>query len=201
MKTPLLQQDFEVLDLTPEHAPAVVRFADRYIGTGYYKLAEAEELIRRSWMGDTTSSMAIKTRDSNGPLLAIRLSLPPGRWMGDFDHGKHFPERWGVKADQVAYFKSLFLDESIRGQRIGPYLSSLAISRLKKMGATAVLTHAWKESPDNSSLRYLTKMGFKLMGEHPLFWSEVQYDCTGCHKRPCTCTAAEMLLNFSDIVE
>ena len=67
------------------------------------------------------------------------------------------------------------------------------------MECQAVVAHSWKESPNNSSMKYLEKLGFLPVGEHPLFWSEVDYDCTRCGKPPCQCTATEMILYLDPI--
>lgn len=188
--------EFKIIDLQAADAPQVVAFADQYIGKGYYTLGEAQRIIQCSWQNGATCSIAAAHQSSPNQLAAIRLCLPPQTWLGEFDYGYHYPERWGIEANVVAYFKSLFVDEKYRGQKLGPYLSSLAIDRLKTMGARALVTHAWQESPNNSSLRYLHNIGFKEIGLHKGFWSGVDYLCTGCWVKPCTCTAVEMLLNL-----
>ena len=74
-----------------------------------------------------------------------------------------------------------------------PDQSGVCLSILKDMGAEAVLCHSWMESPENSSQRYLLKMGFQKIKEHPKFWYEIDYFCTRCGPSRCVCTAGEMI--------
>ena len=64
--------------------------------------------------------------------------------------------------------------------------------RLKEIGTQAIVTHAWQESPNNSSIRYLTKFGFQPIATHANYWIDVDYVCTRDGK-PCRCTAVEMI--------
>lgn len=188
--------NLKVIELNASHIPEIVQFADRNIGTGYYKSHEAKRLLEVSQAPKNPCSFGLIDVQRHNRLIAIRLTLPPGDWIEEFAHGQAFPKKWKLPISQIGYFKSLFIDEDYRGRGLGPYLSSLAIDQLRQLGAKAVVTHAWKESPNNSSSRYLKKIGFEIIGEHPHFWSEVDYDCTGCHVRPCTCTAIEMIYYF-----
>jgi hypothetical protein len=74
-------------------------------------------------------------------------------------------------------------------------LSDLSINIFRKLGAKGIITHCWKESPHNSSLRYLEKVGFKKIIEHPLYWIDVDYTCA-LDGKPCRCTAIEMELSL-----
>ena len=41
-------------------------------------------------------------------IIALRLTLAPGKWVKDFN-GKISPKLWKVPEERVAYFKSLFV--------------------------------------------------------------------------------------------
>lgn len=171
-------------------AEAVRLFADKNIGTGYFSPQETQEMVEMSKKNGIFCSFVL---EEDSELKGIRLCFPPGKWIEKTERKKIKPELWKVPEDSVGYFKSLFIADSHRGGGWGPQLSKQAIESLRKLGAKAIITHSWKESPDNSSVRYLQKMGFQIVGEHPLFWKDLDYDCTRCLKPPCQCTAIEMI--------
>lgn len=176
------------------HIPAVKKFTDDQIGVGYYSVEELWENQKKSVAtnGDITSFVLI---DPNTQAVkGLRLAYAPGNWA----HGKGTklrPDLWPFPIEKAAYFQSLFLDSTLQGQNWGPRLSQKSIDIFKKLGATGVITHSWKESPNNGSLRYLEKVGFKSLIEHPLYWIDVDYICTRDGK-PCRCTAIEMYLTL-----
>src|SRR5690606_25552492 len=103
------------------------------------------------------------------------------------------PDRWQVKPEQMAYFKSLFVAKKFQAAGMGKRLSLESIELLKKCGAKAVLCHSWLESPNNSSQRYLLKLGFEEIARFPKFWYPIDYVCTRCGPKRCECTAVEMV--------
>ncbi len=172
--------------------PAVKKFTDQQIGQGYYSLAEHYENQKKSVAesGDVTSFILVD--ESTNEIEGLRLAFPPGHWA----HGKGAklrPDLWPFPLEKAAYFQSLFLSVKAQGFGWGPQMSDKSIALFKKLGATGIITHCWKESPHNSSLRYLEKKGFQKMIEHPLYWFDVDYVCTRDGK-PCRCTAIEMYL-------
>lgn len=173
-----------------EDAEAVRVFADENIGTGYFSLEETKEMVGMSEKNGIPCSFVL---EEDGQIQGIRLCFPPGQWIEKAGRNHVMPHLWKVPEDAVGYFKSLFISERYRGGGLGPQLSNTSMDSLRKLGAKAIITHSWKESPANTSVRYLQKMGFQVIGEHPLFWSELQYDCTKCLKPPCQCTAIEMI--------
>lgn len=185
------QSKFQIVDLSAQDIPEIIEFADLNIGKGYYTTATTKEILNAASAKDPTTCLGMRDLNTQ-KLIAIRISLPPGTWMNRFSYGQ-LTEKWGVDPKNVGYFKSLFLDPSYRGQKLGPRLSAEAERRMWARGALAIVTHSWKESPNNSSTKYLTKMGFQVVGELPHYWAQVDYDCSGCHNRPCSCTAVEMI--------
>ena len=185
---------FKIIPLNNNHIDQVLDFTDISIGSRYFSREEITKYIEYSKFKNEICSFGLF--DDNNQLVAIRLSFAPGVWISEFEP-KHLSKgKWGLASEKVSYFKSLFVANSAQGQGWGPKLSLASIDALKNMGAEAILTHSWKESPNNSSFKYLSKFGFNSITDHPLFWSKIDYDCTRCLKPPCQCTATEMILTL-----
>ena len=186
-------------------------FTDREIGEGYYSEKELEEIFEKSSGADRngkplmcslllreeakTHKVADTLAEAPGEICGTRFTYPPGKWSRGKGEGLN-PSKWPRSLDQTGYFQSLFLSHGVQGHGWGAKLAYASIEVLKKAGAAGVVCHSWKESPNNSSLKYLEKMGFKKIAEHPLYWQHVNYNCTRCLKPPCQCTAVEMYLEF-----
>ena len=171
---------------------SIKSFCDVNIGIDYYTVDELTASQLRSEKNGIVTSFVLVDNDSS--IQGLRLCYPPGQW----DHGKGkklSPELWGHKQVDLGYFQSLFLSAKVQRQGWGPKLSQFAIEALKKIGAKAILTHCWKESPANSSFKYLNTVGFKVLKEYPNYWIDVDYVCTRDGK-PCHCTAIEMILEL-----
>jgi ribosomal protein S18 acetylase RimI-like enzyme len=175
--------------LTEKDLAEVKALTDRTIGLNYYSLIELQEVLKKSTLNGICSSFVL--RDDAGIVQGFRLAFPPGTWSKGKGN-KLRPDLWNVPKESVGYFQSLFLSEGLRGQSWGPKLSEAAIETFKKHGARAIVTHAWKESPQNSSVRYLTKFGFQSVATHPGYWKDVDYECL-LDGKPCQCTAEEMI--------
>ncbi len=183
-------------------------FTDETIGAGYYSENELEEIYQKSSATGADGRLymcSLLLRDStSGEILGVRFTYPPGKWSKGKGTGASAesrdglnPSAWSSKIEQTAYFQSLFLSNKVQGQGWGCTLSLASIDVLRKAGARGVVCHSWKESPFNSSSKYLEKMGFKKIAEHPLYWQHVNYNCTRCLKPPCQCTAIEMFLDIN----
>lgn len=166
----------------------VKKFTDRTIGRNYFSLEELQECFQKSLAGNVMCSFVLA--DENG-IHGLRLAYPPGSWSKG-KGSKLRPDLWKVPADKVGYFQSLFIAPEAQGAGWGPKLSEAAIVCFKKLGTEAIVTHAWKESPNNSSIRYLSKFGFEPIATHPEYWIDVDYECVRDGK-PCRCTAEEMI--------
>jgi L-amino acid N-acyltransferase YncA len=180
---PLLAADLE----------AIRSFTDREIGAHYFSIKELEEIYSRSSRAGIMYSLVLV--DEAGKIHGVRIAYPPGNWLKGKGHGLR-PERWPHALEETGYFQSIFLASSLSGQGWGGRLSREALARLRAIGAKGVVCHSWKESPNNSSFRYLQKLGFSLIAEHSGYWQNVPYDCTRCLKPPCQCTAQEMYLDL-----
>jgi GNAT superfamily N-acetyltransferase len=184
-----LNPELTTREIRESDIPAMKVFCDRAIGVNYYSTEELTEILRksRSKNGLMCSFVLLNGDD----VVGVRFTYPPGLW----DKGKGTgleTKLWKISIDDVAYFQSLFLAPEIQGKGHGQKISLASLEALKKAGAKAVVTHAWKESPNDSSRRYLSKLGFELVAVHPQYWFKVDYECTRCG-RPCVCTAEEMI--------
>lgn len=172
---------------------AVKTFTDKCVGQGYYSIDELKENQKKS-IASTGQICSFVIEDENGLIKGLRLAYPPGNWQ----HGKGHSLRsdlWPTSIDKTAYFQSLFVSADLQGQGWGPKLSGLSLAVLKKLGAEGVVAHSWKESPNNSSYRYLSKLGFQAIAEHPDYWIDVDYICPR-DGNPCRCTAVEMHMDL-----
>ena len=182
----------QIVEFKKEYIPEVKKFTDEQIGLGYYTIEEQIENQKKSTAANGEISSFILLDPVNKKIQGLRLAFPPGNW----NHGKGSklrPDLWPFKINEAAYFQSLFLSTEVQGQGWGPKLSEKSIEVLKKLNAKGIVTHCWKESPHNSSFKYLDKVGFKTVIEHPLYWFDVDYTCTRDGK-PCRCTSIEMYL-------
>lgn len=181
-----------IRELTLADLPMVKIFTDINIGANYFSLPELEECHGRSTLDGVMCSFVL-TNEMND-IKGFRLAYPPGNWSKG-KGAKLRPELWNIPLERTAYFQSLFLAPDVQGGGWGPQLSAAAIAAFKKLGALGIVTHAWKESPNNSSIRYLLKQGFTSVATHPEYWVDVDYECVRDGK-PCRCTAEEMILYF-----
>lgn len=171
----------------------VKKFTDTAIGTGYYSLKELEESQKKSIANNGQISSFVLV-NSHSEVKGLRLAFAPGNWH----HGKGNklrPDLWPHPLTKTAYFQSLFISSDLQGQSWGPRLSQRSVDVFKKNQALGIVTHSWKESPNNSSFKYLEKMGFKKIIEHPEYWIDIDYTCT-LDGKPCRCTAIEMYLDL-----
>ncbi|MBC7421519.1 MAG: GNAT family N-acetyltransferase [Bdellovibrio sp.] len=173
---------------------AVKKFTDAQIGVGYYSFDELKENQRKSVTTSGEISSFVLLDPTTQEVKGLRLAFPPGNWAGG-KGAKLRPDLWPFQIHEAAYFQSLFLSAELQGQNWGPKLSQKSIEIFKKLGAKGIITHSWKESPNNSSFRYLQKIGFHTIIEHPLYWIDVDYVCPRDGK-PCRCTSIEMFLRF-----
>jgi ribosomal protein S18 acetylase RimI-like enzyme len=175
--------------LSQADLPAVKAFTDITIGKNYFSLSELQECYRKSLSNNIMCSFVLVDEDNQ--IQGFRLAYPPGAWSKG-KGSKLRSDLWKVPLETVGYFQSLFLAKEAQGQGWGPQLSEAATAAFRVLGAKAIATHAWKESPNNSSVRYLSKFGFESVATHPEYWIDVDYECV-LDGKPCRCTAEEMI--------
>jgi ribosomal protein S18 acetylase RimI-like enzyme len=175
--------------MVPADADAIQGLADRVIGPGYYPRATVLDYLERSTAKD--GSVVAHVAHAGERLIGFRFALPPGNWDGGRGAGL-FPDRWPAPVARSGYFQSAFLDPEFTGRGVGKRMARRALDDLAALGAEGVVTHSWKESPHNSSARYLTALGFEVVAEIPEYWRDVDYTCV-LDGKPCLCTALEMV--------
>jgi len=180
------------LKLTPldiSHKESFLNFSDQFIGKNYFNESNFQEQVDLSCKNGLNCSFVLI--DNKNIIAGIRLTYAPGQWLNKIK--TRYIQEQNLDLNSVAYFKSLFINPNYQKQGLGPKLSNQSIKVLQKMNATHILSHSWKESPNNSSVKYLQKQNFKALGEIKNYWQEVDYLCSGCQLRPCICTSIEML--------
>ena len=170
---------------------AVAALADVLVGLGYYPPSLVDEYRLRSTDGEHVQSWVAVDGEA---IVAFRFTFPPGRWSEGRGRGLT-PESWPAPLEEAAYFQSCFVAEDYMGHGLGRRLANASIDALRANGASLVVAHSWKESPHNSSFRYLTRLGFQPVIEHPKYWFDVDYVCK-LDGKPCRCTAIEMVLDL-----
>ena len=183
--------DIQIRSMTAQDAPTVSGLADVLVGPGYYPTNLVKEYIERSRSGDENQSFVACDGDR---IVGFRFTFPPGKWASGRGRGLS-PDKWPVSKNDAAYFQSCFVDEDYMGCGIVKRLSFASIDALRASGVRLVVAHSWKESPHNSSFRYLKKLGFHPVAEYPKYWSEIDYICK-LDGKPCQCTAIEMILDL-----
>ena len=204
-----MEQNIVYEPLQQAHFQAIVALGNFVHGDNYIDLLAMQEIYQKSFYEGQNASWvalssipkqnAVPSRCINEQyLVGFRLTLAAQQW--DIDQWCS-PELWSVPANKVCYFKCNTVDEQVRGQGIGKALLGRSIDSAKAQGAEAGLAHIWLASPNNSAFGYFSACGGKLVKEHPNKWQihsiEDNFECPVC-ERLCTCTAAEMLLNFTE---
>lgn len=178
--------------LEPDFFQAVVALANEVHGEGYLTLNSLASMVAKGRLADKNASYVAVLEDK---VVAYRLSFAPGQWQPDKWCSV---ANWPVPVTMMAYFKSVAVRPSLQGYGIGQALLQQSIRVLKQQGAAAGLAHLWRESPNNSAVRYFSRAGGKLIAVHQNRWqhlSEEGYVCPRCDT-VCYCSAAEMALIF-----
>ena len=198
--------------LAPEHFHAILDLGNHVHGDNYLDDHSLRDLYERSFFKQINASWvavieakhqenerANPRNTPDGYLVGFRLTLAANKWKPDEWCS---PSLWALAQHQVCYFKCNTVDENVRGQGVGSSLLKKSIASAKRQGAVAGLAHIWLASPGNSAFSYFKACGGKLVKEHPNKWQkhsiEDNYDCPVCGSL-CECTAAEMLLKFSEL--
>ncbi len=147
-------------------------------------------------MTQENQSASFLLTDSDEEPLGFRITFLPGTWLEEKEAKKCLVNRWSISPEGVGYFKTAFVDRSLRGQGWGRKMAEKAIEVIQSLGGTAIVTHSWNESPGDSSGKYLRALGFQQVGKIPGFWGEATYACVECNTKPCTCSATEMILEI-----
>lgn len=184
--------DLQLRTLQPQDVADVTKLATLVHGAGY---TEPQQLASWAAQGTKAGYSACLVAEVNQQIVAYRISFAAGQWQTDQWCSV---TRWPVSMHKMAYFKSVAVHPAWQGQGIGQQLLQDSIRLLKQQGAEAGLAHLWRESPNNSAVRYFSKAGGHLLQIHPNRWQHLSaagYQCPRCGAW-CCCSAAEMVLAF-----
>jgi ribosomal protein S18 acetylase RimI-like enzyme len=176
----------------PEDFSSVKRLGNEVHGDGYITDEILTQWYNNSFYHGHNISFVAYAGDK---LVGFRITFAPQHWQLD---QWVTPEKWPVSPDEVCYFKCNTVDEHYRGYGIGKSLLQHSIDTAKAQGATAGVSHLWKQSPNNSAVSYFTRCGGQFIKEHPDKWHEESkngYDCILCG-HDCHCVAVEMIIVF-----
>jgi GNAT superfamily N-acetyltransferase len=184
-------------EMLPEDFTAVITLATRVHGAGYI-----DSDIMVAWYDkgltkqkDSTVINANFVAYFDDKLIGFRLTYAVNQWETDEWCS---PKLWQHPVDKVCYFKCNTVDENYRGFGVGSQLLILSTKAAVLQGATAGVSHLWRQSPGNSAVKYFTKCGGILVKDHAERWNELSkqgYECPACENE-CHCVAAEMIIDF-----
>ena len=178
--------------MAPTDLEHIVTLGNHVHGDGYLCSENAKDWYEKGLKNNINAGFVAYDDET---LVGFRLTYAVGNW--DIDKWCS-PQLWQVPQANVCYFKCNTVDENYRGYGIGSKLLKLSIEAAQQQGATAGVSHLWKQSPGNSAVKYFTKCGGELVQSHPDKWREQAlngYDCVICGF-DCHCEAAEMIIYF-----
>ncbi|MBE8167041.1 MAG: GNAT family N-acetyltransferase [Shewanella sp.] len=180
---PMKEEDFE----------QIIKLGNLVHGEGYLDFKSLTDIYSKGIKNGINAHFVALEKNR---LLGFRLTYAAGQWPLDKWCSVN---QWNIEPDLVCYFKCNTVVEDARGKGLGGLLLSKSVEAARQQGAEAGLAHLWKQSPQNSAVRYFTKAGGQLIQEHQSRWSwdnmSRHYNCILC-AGDCHCTACEMLLNF-----
>lgn len=184
-----MDEAFQIKILQKQHFHKLDDFCHHYVGEGYFDENKLNQFC--------TNSVSLGVFDQQDNIAGARLTSMPEEWYPYYQDFPLYKSKWNVAPERMALFKVIWLKDEAKGFALGHQMSTQAISLLKETSRIdGILTHAWKESPKNGSVRYLTKLGFETLGVHQLFWNHVDVFCHACKEPKCICNAVEMIYRF-----
>ncbi|MDX5407171.1 MAG: GNAT family N-acetyltransferase [Chromatiaceae bacterium] len=188
----------QILELTPNYFADVIALANQIHGDNYLTQGSLLQMQQRGIKkGANASFVAL---DEQAQIIGYRLSFAAGQWQPDKWCSL---TSWPVSVSEMAYFKSVGVSPTARGQGVASALLRQSTAMLRKQGAKAGLAHIWRESPGNAAERYFSHAGARVLKVHADKWrhlSELEgYVCPRCGPL-CRCSAAEMVLLFDEVI-
>jgi ribosomal protein S18 acetylase RimI-like enzyme len=179
-------------NLTPDDFEQVIILGTLVHGTGYLDQSTIQRWCQRGIKQGINAGFVVYDQQK---LIGFRLTFSAEQWKIDKWSSVN---QWLVSSDKVCYFKCNTVDRDYRGRGIGSKLLKLSIVAAQQQGATAGVSHLWRQSPGNSAVKYFTKCGGQLIKNHQDKWLEDShngYNCPHCGF-DCHCVAAEMIIYF-----
>ena len=150
-----------IFEITDTYFDEVINLGNLVHGEGYLDRSSLSMIVEKgSKNGINSSFVALES----GKLLGFRLTYAAEQW--DIDKWCS-PDEWSVPTEHVGYFKCNTVAEEARGKGLGGLLLQSSVAALKRQGARAGISHLWKQSPNNSAVRYFSKAGGILIKDHP----------------------------------
>ncbi|MCC5855721.1 MAG: GNAT family N-acetyltransferase [Idiomarina sp.] len=183
--------------MTAADEAAVIALANRVHGDNYLNSESFHDYLERGITADGRNLNWLAQADDK--VVGLRLTFAAGQWPIDT---WCTPSAWPTQPEQMCYFKCAAVDADFQGGGVGKGLLFHSIIEALGSGCVAGLAHIWRQSPNNSAFEYFTRCGGELVADHPDRWYEASindgYYCPVCDG-VCHCTAAEMVLPFSNI--
>jgi len=174
-----------------EDLEEIMMISEIVMGRDYLSKKELIEDIRKSEKGGIRNNLVAT---DNGKIIGYVIMHAPGSWSVNQSCS---PNLWPSPIERCAYYKSINVLEENRGYGVGTKLSEEAIRNAKKQRADTIIVHAWLNSPSNSSLRLMEKLGGKVIKVYEKRWYEESiqngWECSRCGN-PCYCDSAEMFI-------
>ncbi|WP_298772921.1 GNAT family N-acetyltransferase [uncultured Shewanella sp.] len=179
--------------LEREDFPAVISLGNAVHGEGYLTTSSLMSMRNKGIKTGINASFVLYQART---LVGFRLTYAPEQWQIDQWCS---PELWGIRVQDLCYFKCNTIAPSFQGQGAGGRLLAAAINAVKKQGGLGGVSHLWQQSPNNAAVKYFTKAGGEIVARHSGRWSDpveyADYECVLCGS-PCECSACEMILRF-----
>jgi len=188
-----MSTDLNIRFLTSKDKKDLRIFCETHIATGYYSESDYEKFCgEKVFLGASVAAV------QGNHIIGVRLTYGSGEWFSSFSSETLFIEKLGIPIEKIAYFKTIFVFPAWTGKGLGGRLSQKSLELLKQEGCAGVICHSVTNfSQNNSSQKYLAKLGFKSLGVHEKFWKDISgLYCNLCSSEPCLCDAEEMYLNL-----
>lgn len=187
----------QILELTPIYFADVVALANQIHGDNYLTVQSLLQMQQQGIKHNINASFVALNKQ--GQLIGYRLSFAAGQWQIDKWCSVSL---WPVVVSDMAYFKSVGVSPTARGQGVASALLRKSAAMLSQQGAKAGLAHIWRESPGNAAERYFSHAGARLLKVHAERWRHLSefegYICPRCGAL-CLCSAAEMVLLLNEV--
>lgn len=164
------------------------------------KLVEDQLFYFSEMMADLkgSSSGELLLAKLGGEVVGMLHMRRPGKIFKEIED-KYFDPKNLSEKDETGYISVVAVAKECQGQGVGKRLVLKALELQKEWGAKKMIVHASKSSPDNSSEKLFSSLGFVAGKLHKAPWAEYSMEC-GPEKfqcnfcgNPCKCDELEMV--------
>ena len=172
---------------------AALRLMNRTHGEGLF---DRDYLVQRIRSPDTVVLI--------GYLGSEFVAVGYAEIVKSFDYFKPFDAdiETRQKHQRVGLLRTLSVMESFQGQGIGQQMTRRRMEWMHEQRCQTILGVSWVSGQAHTSSRVFEKLGFRKVKEvEKFFYKEAikhPFDCPGCKKQPCECSAVlyELSVNF-----